>query len=41
MLDNEQAKMLKKIEKTRRQAAKMIEVKQQNEQRAKRLEEHK
>lgn len=41
MLDNEQAKMLKKIEKTRRQAAKMIEVKIQNEERAKRLEAHK
>ena len=27
MLDNEQAKMLKKIEKTRRQANRMIEVK--------------
>lgn len=41
MLDSEQTKMLKKIEKTRKQAARMIEVRRQNEERAKRLEEHK
>lgn len=40
MLDNEQTKMLKKIERTRKQAEKLLEVKQQNEERAKRLEEH-
>jgi hypothetical protein len=41
MLDNEQSKMLKKIEKTRIQADKLLVAQKNNEERAKRLEEEK